>query len=458
MWKNILFAFVLLAWGNDALTQNSCAAPINIADGNCITFSIVINNGSIVTACNGGNHPLAFMRYTAPANGDCVQFTFNGATTGGTFQFATYTVGCASYVTNSAQCIENVVAGQPFTYSSKSAAGINLVNPGQTYIVAIQSNTPCSLTACMQTPSVYSPSDECNGAQQIGTSSVSLNNLGDCNYSGTLDNSTASDPNSIQLCAGSLENTQWSSFIANASSIQIVGSGISCTGGGCGFQFGIFTGVCGALTNIGCYGNKVCTGGQSIAGPTNPAGMLAWTGTSSTGFTATISGLTVGETVYLAMDGNADADCQYVLAGINVLALPVELTNFEGIQKENDVELHWETASETENAYFSVERSEDNHQFVEIAKVVGGFNSSEQLAYDYLDENLTGLYYYYRLCQVDLDGEKTFSKTIGVFMNPWQPKVVHRYNMLGAEIDAANHHGMMIEVYDDGSVKKIWKD
>jgi hypothetical protein len=439
--------------------QNSCASPVLISDGSCITFNIAVAGGAILTGCNGGMNPRAYIRFTAPANGECVQFDFSGFTSGGTYQLATYTLGCASYVTNSGMCVSNVVVGQQFSYAGKSALGANLYLPGISYILCVQSDNTTPITVCMSTPDQYAPSDQCAGAIPVGLSPTTLYNGGDCLYSGSLDNPMSNDPIANELCAGSVENSQWTSFIAAAESIQITGSEISCTGGGCGFQFGIFKGACGSLTNIGCYGQKVCTGGQNTAGPTNPLGQVSWTGTSASAFTVNINGLVPGETVYLVMDGNADADCKYTLTGVNVLALPVELVSFDAYVDGKDVRLRWSTVSEHANAYFSLERFDDSNRFIEIARVAGSFYSDEIMNYEYLDEDLHDGPFYYRLKQIDFNGEYSYSKTIVALVDSDQKLLVKRLNMMGQPMnESLGCDGFVIEVYDDGTVRKVFRN
>ncbi len=451
----ILLVYSLFSGSYNA--QNNCTSPVLISDGSCISFNISIAGASILTGCNGGLNPRAYVRFTAPSNGECVQFDFSGFTTGGTYQLSTYTIGCASYVTNSGACVENVLVGQPFSYSGKSALGANLYLPGGNYIMCIQSDNPTPMTVCMSTPDAYEASDQCAGAINVGLAPVTLYNGGDCRFSGSLDNPSSNDPASTEICAGSLENSQWTSFVADATSIQITGSNVSCTGGGCGFQFGIFKGACGSLTNLGCYGQKVCTGGQSVSGPTNPLGQVTWTGLSTAGFTATIGGLTPGETVYLVMDGNADADCKYTLAGVNVLALPVELSSFTASVENRNVELNWSTASEAGNAYFSIERSDADGTFSEIARVSGSYYSSEESQYKYLDNDLLPGVYYYRLKQVDFDGKETYSFTISARVALQDRVVVKRIGLRGEDVtNSFQGEGIIIEIYDDGTARKVY--
>ncbi len=452
--KLLLQISIFLVISLDFWGQSSCASPAVVTDGGCTSFNINTNNGAILAGCNGGNHPLAYLSFTAPANGDCVQLDFSGMTTGGTYQFATFTAGCAAYVTGSASCVENVVAGQSFSYSSEGATGANLFTSGASYVLAIQSNSATAITACMNTPSAYAASDQCAGAQQIGTASTPLYNGGDCLFSGSTDNIASNDPPAAQLCAGSLENTQWTSFVASATTIQIIGSNISCTGGGCGFQFGMFTGTCGSLTNIGCYGNKVCTGGQSTAGPTNPLGQVTWSGANATGFTATISGLTVGQTVYLAMDGNADADCHYNLTGVNVVVLPVELAYFIGERKDHRVELIWMTHSELNCDYYEVQRSKDGEHFEESGRVTGAGNSTVDIEYSYTDMMPGKGLQYYRLKQFDFNGDHSYSGVIAISDGTNEIWVVRSIDLLGNEVNEL-YQGIVIEILSDGNVRKV---
>jgi hypothetical protein len=223
------------------------------------------------------------------------------------------------------------------------------------------------------------------------------------------------------LCAGSLENTQWTTFTASGTTnIVLTGSNISCTGGGCGFQFGIFSaGVggscCGALTHLGCYGNKVCTGGQATAGPTNPAGRLTWNATGAGGFTVTITGVSTGEVFCFIMDGNADADCQYTLTASGIL--PISIQQFEGVKQEDNVKLSWVTLTEKNSTYFEIQRSSNGQDFEPIGELASVSNSTTQQAYSYFDQDPRPGINFYRLVEHDAGGSTIMSKTVEVVMD-----------------------------------------
>ncbi|HBX50572.1 MAG TPA: hypothetical protein DEH02_05815 [Bacteroidales bacterium] len=96
--------------------------------------------------------------------------------------------------------------------------------------------------------------------------------------------------------------------------------------------------------------------------------------------------------------------------------LPVELLKFSAKPNGEDVDLSWSTASETNNDYFTIERTSDFENIQEIAEVDGAGNSNVFLEYRYIDEEpLTGISYY-RLKQTDFDGKSTYSDWVSVIL------------------------------------------
>jgi hypothetical protein len=90
-------------------------------------------------------------------------------------------------------------------------------------------------------------------------------------------------------------------------------------------------------------------------------------------------------------------------------ALPVTLLSFNA-QKNNDhVLLKWITANEINNDYFEIERSANENNWSAIGIVKGHDNSINQQAYTFADTMPLNGNNYYRLKQVDLDGNYTYS-------------------------------------------------
>ncbi len=104
----------------------------------------------------------------------------------------------------------------------------------------------------------------------------------------------------------------------------------------------------------------------------------------------------------------------YLVLEYNGAPLPIELLSFTGNQQNNAIQLKWETATETNNAYMAVEASKDGVHFVEIGQRKGAGTSLERHTYSFTDINpFTGINYY-RLRQVDSDGKPTYHNIIAV--------------------------------------------
>ena len=98
--------------------------------------------------------------------------------------------------------------------------------------------------------------------------------------------------------------------------------------------------------------------------------------------------------------------------------LPIDLVAFNAQLINKKVKLSWTTASEVNNDYFTVERSDKNAiDFSFIAHVNSYMNNSNVLLnYEAWDEQPLQGMQYYRLKQTDLDGEFTYSELKPVFV------------------------------------------
>lgn len=92
-----------------------------------------------------------------------------------------------------------------------------------------------------------------------------------------------------------------------------------------------------------------------------------------------------------------------------VVPLPVELLSFNCTSNQRGIELNWITATEHDNDYFAIERSADGKNFEEIARISGAGNSTSETEYRYMDKNPLNGINYYRLKQVDFNGNSTNS-------------------------------------------------
>lgn len=107
------------------------------------------------------------------------------------------------------------------------------------------------------------------------------------------------------------------------------------------------------------------------------------------------------------------------LTGFSVFAvvqsatpLPVEFLFFNGESTPDRNKLFWATASETNNDYFVVERSADGVNFYEIGRVDGAGYSTQRRDYAFDDLNPISGIGYYRIKQVDFNGQSSYSDMI----------------------------------------------
>lgn len=431
------------AYTTCAIASSATSTPIS--SGSCLTSQNFPGSINMSGLCVGGSNPAVHIRFVA---GSCSQFTITPSGNFSSIGSQILTTSCSGVV-GSLQCHDNVVSGVPFMADCHDGNGNYLLTPGTTYILRLWGPVGTStFNICYTSNALENPSNECAGAINLGVSPAQFFNGGDCSFSGSSTDASTSDPSASALCAGSLENTQWIKFMPTpgVTSFQIIGSNINCTGGGCGFQFGILSGICGSLVAEGCYGNKVCSGGQSVAGPTNVSStdgfIINWTGTTTTGFTATITrtggvAFTGAEVFYLVMDGNADADCQYTLQGVNIQALPIELLEFSGESHSDYNKLYWSTATEVNNSYFEIDRSIDGINWQKCIQISGNGNSTETSYYDWRDYSyIKEKINYYRLSQTDFDGKKEYFNIIAITRESGKEcNNYEYYNTMGGLVD-----------------------
>ena len=134
--------------------------------------------------------------------------------------------------------------------------------------------------------------------------------------------------------------------------------------------------------------------------------------------------------------------------------LPIELTALTATCDGRKALVEWTTASERNNDYFSLERSDDAINFTEIARIAGAGNSIAPLDYSYTDYGVHGGDNYYRLVQVDYDGTRTASEIVvaNCIEASGKPEVLAYPNPfngeLTVELENFSNRPARIDVYD----------
>lgn len=203
-------------------------------------------------------------------------------------------------------------------------------------------------------------------------------------------------------CAsGTTGSDVWFKFIAQAATASIVINPTSAfdvaiqafSGTGCPVP---------GLTQIGC----VDAGGNNVTETLN------------------LTGLTVNTVYYFRIFGATNAGgartgiytfCSST--GLGSTFLPVEISRFNASGKNNTIELNWTTESESNNAYFEIERSADGNYYESIGNVAGIGTTTQTAHYSFTDVVPFTSNNYYRLKQVDIDGRYKYSAIVNIRLN-----------------------------------------
>lgn len=320
-----------------------------------------------------------------------------------------------------------------------SFSNVNGENPNGTWVLQVAENTSSevsfervelifgsSIVVNDVTGSVAN--NDCSGVQCIDGNQV---------VRGTNNGYTQTDPNypgnSVGSCSwnGANNNSAWFEFTASATSAYLTVSGMmNSSGSGSSDMQPIVISRSGSDCSSGSYSvpNGGCPDNESINNSSYLSSNGGGIGTSGNvyfnGITANaefnLSGLTIGNIYYLYIDGNGGASSNFYVEIENGAAacsvLPVTLLYFSGEKENNNNKLLWSTATEINNDYFELERSYDALNFEKIVKIDGAGNSSNILNYNQFDFNFdrTKPVSYYRLKQVDFDGQFSYSNIVAL--------------------------------------------
>ncbi|MDB4286258.1 T9SS type A sorting domain-containing protein [bacterium] len=112
---------------------------------------------------------------------------------------------------------------------------------------------------------------------------------------------------------------------------------------------------------------------------------------------------------------NVNAFSKWTLAASSAI-FPIELLYFKAKALDNEtVLLTWQTVIERNNAYFTVEKSDNGIDFESIEEVSGAGDSNTPISYQTFDKKPVEGINYYRLKQTDFDGAFSYSEIRSAF-------------------------------------------
>lgn len=121
-------------------------------------------------------------------------------------------------------------------------------------------------------------------------------------------------------------------------------------------------------------------------------------------------------TIQIAQDASTWEEDMYPVWTLvdNSDPLPIELVRFAGECGNGSIELKWTTWTETNNDFFTVERSNNGTDFEVVDVIEGAGNSNQSVTYNAIDNLPYGGTSYYRLKNTDFNGKSEYSEIIAV--------------------------------------------
>ena len=121
--------------------------------------------------------------------------------------------------------------------------------------------------------------------------------------------------------------------------------------------------------------------------------------------------------------------------------LPVELLDFSASLRDKGTMVEWSTASENNSLKFDLYKSSNGSTWGMLSEIpAAGFSNSE-LTYKYFDTRISSGYSYYKLIQIDIDGEEDVYGPVYTYRNVFsEPR---KYNLMGQEVNES-YKGLII--------------
>lgn len=399
--KTLLRLVIILLPLNPCFAQpandNPCSATLLTANASC-TYTAATNVAATNTAgvpapgCASYSGEDVWFTVVVPATGSVMVNTNSGTMTDSGMAFYTGTCGSLTLV----ECDDDDSANGNMSMISRGG-----LTPGSTLYIRIwdyAGGTGTFSICAVAGP----PSNSCgSAATNDNCPSPAILTQGPGTFSASTDVTfTADQPGNVtSVFCGSIENNSWYQFVASSTTHTFPIASVT----GCVSGWGIQAHVYSITYDV----NGCCTGFTSMSNCYNP-------GNTTLG-TVTATGLTIGNTYMLMIDGNSGDGCEFTISGwTGTGILPVSLSEFNGNATSLGNMLSWRTESEYKNDYFEVMYSRDAEHFVPIGTVQGAGTTSDPSEYQFIHQGVSSGTSFYKLQQVDLNGDRTDSKIISV--------------------------------------------
>jgi hypothetical protein len=355
------------------------------------------------------------------------EYSVISVTSGNVYDFQTYRNTSARYGTVTQTNGTVIVHGST---SSTTSLNWTATFTGNVYFYT-HTTSGCGTSTQSQARRVKVTSPPPTNDDPSGAVQLIINDIdGYKTYSNTSSTSTTTE--STPSCASYAGQDVWFKVVvpAGVTTIDIDTQTGNITDGG----MSIYRGTPGSLTEIECDDDDALDG------------LMPWIYRED---------FTPGETIYIRFweyGGGTVGTFKMFIS--TPQSLPVVLTQFEGVGYPQWNVIKWTTASEHNSSHFTLQSSQDGEVWRDIAIRTAAGNSIEEIKYSWIDYNQNELTYY-KLIQFDIDGAYKEYGPVVVHKSFTNKKVMKYINLMGQEIDPLATTGLVIEVYDDGSIRKL---
>lgn len=420
----------LTVTGNTTLTANGASATIDMTGGGSLSFGgTLTNNGTI---SNGGASPVGTIMYTGTAQTIDNSVTYNNLTLSGS---GVKTMG-GNFTVNGTLSLQGTatfaLGGRTLTYGTNSiieykgstsqTSGNELKTTVETIVIDNVNGVDFSTNTTVNDGITLT-----NGKLNLGTTTLTL--------AATAALSGAISTKYIIATGGGVLRKNWTtagSFtypIGDASDyvpIDLVFNS-GTFGGGAYVEASTTAAKHGSNTSTTHYINRYWTLTQNaVTSPDYNYSMTYVDGDIAGG--ATESNIYAGKYNGSWELNNPVNAASNLLSGTNITsfsdytggeggALPIELVSFKAEMINYVVHLTWSTATEVNNHFFTIEKSQDGKLFEFVTRLEGAGNSSIVKDYSAKDTAPMEGVSYYRLKQTDFDGTFTYSHLVSITNN-----------------------------------------
>lgn len=197
---------------------------------------------------------------------------------------------------------------------------------------------------------------------------------------------------------------------------------------------------------------------QSLSASWPQTGNYTWTGTTGTTRSLSVTPPNNAITNYAVTDAFGCVTDQFTITTTGTL--PVSLISYEAKMVNSKVEITWKTATESNNDFFTIERSANGTDFTPIGTVDGAGQSSVEKAYAFTDASPLPGTSFYRLSQTDLDANRQYMgvrKIVNAGLKDFDARTMAgNSNQLVIQITSQSQSQYQLSIFDVAGRK--WKE